>query len=79
MKQTTIALSTVNDVKCFVSAALKYPYEIDLISGRYAVDGKSILGILSILSMKPAQPIILEAHTDNPSALLCDIQEFLVE
>jgi hypothetical protein len=55
-------LDTINDVKVFVNTVCKCDFEVDLISGRYAVDAKSIMGIFSLDLSKP---IKLEAHTDN--------------
>ena len=43
-----IRLETINDVKSFNTKAIHCPYELDLISGRYKIDGKSIMGIFSL-------------------------------
>ena len=61
-------------VKEFVSIVAKYPYDIDLRSGRFVVDAKSILGIFSLDLSKP---IILEAHSDDCDALLKDLKPFM--
>ena len=44
----TISLSSMEQAKQFVAVASRFPYEMDLRSGRYVVDAKSILGILSL-------------------------------
>ena len=62
MKTVQILLNTINDVKCFVNAVSKYDYDVDLISGRYAIDAKSIMGIFSLDLSKP---IDLNIHADN--------------
>ena len=67
MKAVTIMLNTVNDVKQFVNIVAKFDFDIDLVSGRYAVDAKSIMGIFSLDISKPIE---LQAHTDNAEALL---------
>ena len=48
MKTVTIRLTMMTDnvLKNFVSLVNRYPYDMDLRSGRYVVDAKSILGIL---------------------------------
>ena len=74
MKTVQILLNTINDVKCFVNAVSKYDYDVDLISGRYAIDAKSIMGIFSLDLSKP---IILEAHSDDCDALLKDLKPFM--
>ena len=48
MKEMLIHLNSINDVKEFVNAAVSCPCELYLISGRYIVDGKSIMGVFSL-------------------------------
>jgi hypothetical protein len=48
MKSTSIKLSLTEDIKNLVRITSKYPYDIDLKSGRYLIDAKSILGIFSL-------------------------------
>ncbi len=76
MKTATILLNTINDVKAFVNTVIKYEFDVDLISGRYAIDAKSIMGIFSLDLSKP---IKLQAHSDNCDAFMADIKEFIVE
>lgn len=74
MKEFSVLLSSINDVKAFVNAVSKYDYEIDLISGRYVVDAKSIMGIFSL---DLTQPIKVEAHSDDCAALLSELDPFI--
>ena len=54
-----ILLKSIDDVKEFVNEVSKVPYDVDLSSGRYVVDAKSIMGIFSLdLSNK----IMVEGH-----------------
>lgn len=76
MKNVKIMLSTINDVKNFVNTVTKYDFDVDLISGRYAIDAKSIMGIFSLDLSKP---IDLQAHSDNSDAFFNDIKPFIVE
>lgn len=48
MKKVFIKLDAVDDVKDFVNIAGKYDFDIDLSSGKYKVDAKSIMGIFSL-------------------------------
>lgn len=64
MKSVNIMLNSINDVKDFVALVCTCDFDIDLTSGRYVVDAKSIMGIFSLDLSKP---IKLEAHTDNDS------------
>lgn len=43
-----IQLNSVSDIKFFVDAASRMDCDIDVICGRYLVDGKSIMGLFSI-------------------------------
>jgi len=62
MKEFTVLLSSINDVKAFVNVVTKYDFEIDLTSGRYVVDAKSIMGIFSLDLSKP---IDLAIHAES--------------
>ncbi len=76
MKKVNILLGTINDVKEFVNAVAKYDFDVDLVSGRYAIDAKSIMGIFSLdLSKK----IELQAHSDDCDAFMAEINKFIVE
>jgi len=76
MKTLTVNLATINDVKEFVSAVSKFAYEIDLVSGRYAVDAKSIMGIFSLDLSKN---IRVDIHSDECGDLLAAIEKFTVK
>lgn len=76
MKTVKVLLNTINDVKYFVNTVTKYDFDVDLISGRYAIDAKSIMGIFSLDLSKA---ITLEAHTDNGDAFFDEIKQFIVE
>lgn len=76
MTKTTVCLQAINDVKEFVNIVMRYNFDIDLVSGRYAVDAKSIMGIFSLDLSKPIQ---LNAHTDDAEDFLKDIEKFIVK
>lgn len=67
MSRFPVTLSSVNDVKTFVSVASACPCEVDVISGRYLVNGKSIMGLFSI---DLSQPIEVEVADDDACAAL---------
>ena len=69
-----VLLSSINDVKNFVNIVSKYDYEIDLASGRYVVDAKSIMGIFSLDLSKP---IKVEIHSDDCSAITDELKVFV--
>ena len=78
MKTCQIKLSSIQDVREFVDIVTGYDIEIDLSSGRYVVDAKSIMGIFSL---NLSQPIELAIHSDNDEAcekFLSKISSFIV-
>lgn len=62
MKTVKININTINDVKNFVSIVSRCDYDVDIVSGRYAIDAKSIMGIFSLDLSKP---IDLNIHADG--------------
>ena len=75
MTETNIKLNTIEDVKKFVSIVFKYEFDVDVVSGRYAVDAKSILGLFSIDLSKE---VTLKIHSDDCTELLNEIKQFIV-
>lgn len=76
MKREQIMLKTINDVKAFVNSVAKYDFDVDLLSGRYAVDAKSIMGIFSLDLSKA---ITMEVHSDDCQDFLNEIKLFIVK
>ena len=74
MKTCSILLSSINDVKNFVNVVSRFDYDIDLASGRYVVDAKSIMGIFSLDLSKP---IAVEVHTDNCDDLMEALKPYI--
>ena len=75
MKTVNMKLETINDVKEFVNTVSRYDFDVDLISGRYAVDAKSIMGIFSLDLSKP---IKVEIHSDDCNKFMDEIKKFVV-
>ena len=76
MKTFNIALNQINDVKNFVNIVNRYDYEMDLTSGRYVVDAKSIMGIFSLDLTKP---IKAEVHSYTCDDLLAELKPYIVD
>ncbi len=76
MRTITIKLSLTEDIKDFVRVTSKYNYDIDLRSGRYIIDAKSILGIFSLDLSKPIE---VDIHDNNCDDLVNDLQQFVIE
>lgn len=76
MKSIKVNLLMTENVKRFVTIVSSYPYDIDLRSGRFVVDAKSILGIFSLDLSKP---ITMEIYADACDDLLKDLKPFIAE
>ena len=62
MKTVQISLNSIDKVKTFLNDITKFDYDFDLVSGRYVIDAKSIMGIFSLDLSKP---IDLNIHTED--------------
>lgn len=62
MREVTIKLETINDVKNFVSTVTKFECDFDIAVDRYVVDAKLIMGIFSL---DLSRPLILQIKTDD--------------
>ena len=62
MKTVPISLNSIDKVKSFVNDITKFNNDFDLVSGRYVIDAKSIMGIFSLDLSKP---IDLNIHAEE--------------
>lgn len=76
MTTAKININTINDVKEFVSLVSKCNYDVDIVSGRYAIDAKSIMGIFSLDLSKE---LTLNIHSDDCAEFLDNIKAFIVK
>ena len=77
MKTVQISLNSIGKVKSFVNVITQFEYDFDLISGRYVIDAKSIMGIFSLDLSKP---IDLAIHTEeNLDDVMEVLKPYLVE
>lgn len=67
MIEKTIILKDFEAVKNFVDIANTKPYDIELLSGKYIVNAKSIMGVFSLDLTKP---LVMVAHTDSAAEIL---------
>ena len=77
MKTVSISLNSIDKVKSFVNDLTKFDEDFDLVSGRYVIDAKSIMGIFSLDLSKP---INLKTHaTDNIDHILEILDPYIVK
>ena len=55
MSSMKILIDSIVKVKEFNNHAVKFPCEIDIISGRYIIDGRSLMGLFSLDLGKPVE------------------------
>ena len=65
MKNFYVQLTSIEDVKQFNAAACDTAFDVDIVSGRYVIDAKSIMGLFSL---DLARPIRVDARGDDAGA-----------
>ncbi len=78
MTEVKIRLSSVNDVKDFVSAVSLCRCDIDIAADRYIIDAKSIMGIFSLDLSKPLVLKINSTDENEIADVLGKIERFIV-
>ena len=77
MLKVKISLNSIDKVKSFVNDISCFTAEFDLVSGRYVIDAKSIMGIFSLDISKP---IDLNVHTDKDTEdIMAALKPYLAE
>ena len=77
MKTIRTSLNTIDKVKAFVNDLSKFDVDFDLVSGRYVIDAKSIMGIFSLDLSKP---IDLNIHADNEAEQIVEaLKSYIVD
>ena len=77
MKTVRVCLDSIDKVKGFVNDISRFNTDFDLISGRYVIDAKSIMGIFSLDLSKPIELTIHES--DEIDEILKALQPYVVE
>jgi len=75
MKSFNISLKSITDVKDFVNIVNRYDFDVDLASGRYVVDAKSIMGIFSLDLSKP---IKVEVQSEDCAKFCEELKSFVI-
>lgn len=74
-----IKLDTIEKVKKFIGIVDSFENDIDLISGRYLINAKSIMAIFSLELTKPLDLIVHDASLSDVSRLEKEMEEFRVD
>ncbi len=78
MKTVSISLNSIDKVKAFVNDISKYDFDFDLVSGRYVIDAKSIMGIFSLDLSKPIN-LNVHAEGNNLDEVLKVLAPYIIE
>ena len=77
MRTVPISLNSIDKVKSFVNDLAKFDVDFDLVSGRYIIDAKSIMGIFSLDLSKP---IDLNIHAEsNIDEILSTLSPYIID
>jgi len=76
MTTVQISLNSIEKVKSFVNDIARFDSDFDLVSGRYVIDAKSIMGIFSLDLSKP---ISLNIHADEDAEIIETLKSYIVE
>ena len=77
MRTVHISLNSIDKVKSFVNDLAKFDADFDLVSGRYIIDAKSIMGIFSLDLSKP---IDLNIHAEsNIDEILSTLSPYIID
>ena len=75
MKTEKLLLNNIDGVNRFVHKMAEKDFDVDLVSGKYLVNAKSMMGVLSL---DLTQPVTVNAYTDD-DAFLEEIKEYIVK
>ena len=77
MVTVKISLNSIDKVKSFVNDLTRFDSDFDLVSGRYVIDAKSIMGIFSLDLSKP---IDLNIHEESDlDAVLKTLEPYIIK
>ena len=77
MKTVMISLNSIDKVKSFVNDISKFNFDFDLVSGRYVIDAKSIMGIFSLDLSKPSE-LNIHAEGENLDAVMEKLTPYII-
>lgn len=78
MKKVQISLNSIDKVKSFVNDLMQFDTDFDLVSGRYVVDAKSIMGIFSLDLSKPIELNIQADEGPELDKILATLAPYII-
>ena len=77
MKTIKVSLNSIDKVKTFVNDINRFDFDFDLVSGRYVIDAKSIMGIFS-LDLSKSIDLNIHAEGDSLQEVLKTLEQYEV-
>lgn len=74
-----VNLDSINRIKRFVEIVIESKIDAELVSGRYVVDAKSIMGIFSLDLIHPLQLNIFTETKEEFEEISDKLKDFIVE
>lgn len=78
MKTVRVQLDSIDKIKVFNRTVCKFDCDFDLEQGRYYIDAKSMLGIMSLDLSSPLE-LHFSSSEEEEAQILEAISEFVVE
>lgn len=79
MKQVKVLINSIDKVKDFINIISEFENDFDIVSGKYVIDAKSIMGIFCLDLSRPHNLNIYENNESNLKTILNALQRFIVE
>lgn len=79
MFSVKVNLNSIDRVKAFVNIMSHKAFDADLVSDRYVIDAKSIMGIFSLNLTEPKELRTYAATEDEFETFKTEIKDFIVE
>ncbi len=73
MFEKSIMLKSITDVKAFVDIANSKDYDMELLSGKFVINAKSIMGVFSLDLTKP---VTVVAHCESVAEISRQMEQF---
>jgi phosphotransferase system HPr-like phosphotransfer protein len=78
-KKFVVSINTIDKVKKFVNITSSFIQDFDLVSGRYVIDGKSIMGIFSLDLSKDIELIVHYEDDEDMAKIKDALASFVVK
>ena len=79
MTEKNILIGSIENGKKLSKIANKFEQDIDIVTGRYIIDAKSILGIFSLNLWSPVTVVLHSDDQEVVKSFISELKDFIVE